>query len=677
MYPHRLPAPAPGAADTVDVVDVMRTVRNQWRAVAAFLALGVVGAVAVIVFAPRRFDGTATVLARPGAAAGGSISGRMSGISDLLGGLGGIGGLSSTIETELQLLRSRALAAEVVDSLKLQVRVREPEGFPASVAIAEHDFPGRFPPRSFELSRQRDGSYRAAGDAQTFTLVPGTPSPLGPGRVTLATGNLPARMELTILDREDAITRFGKRLRATKAGGDIAKIVVRGDDSLSAAQGANVLVNAYLERRKTTDRGVNQRRVEYVSAQLDSTARELAATERELRRYQESTGVLDAEVSGEVEAEQIAELRRALTDIQVDEASLKQMLAQSAEGRITSRDLAAYPAFLRGSAVSPLVGQLSSMEVQRHALLERRTEKDPEVIALDQGIRSIEADILSLVRTYAASVTRQREQMQQRLDSMQQAMLVLPAAAERGGRMQRDVLRLSQLYAALEAQLVEARLAAIGEGGDVRPIDVAVPQRKPAFPKPFLTLGLGTAGGLLAGLVAALLVGWFGRWLKDPHDIERALGVSAQRFEPDVPLLMATNGDARTVLVVPLDASANGALVAERLARTAKQRALTATVLDLTAAGNRNGNGAADGAGVNEVIERLERDNAMVVVQLPSLFSDAAVAALHDRRPVLFVAPPGPVDRVRLASAVDTLRRMQVPCAGVVISEPTGPRALL
>lgn len=243
--------------------------------------------------------------------------------------------------------------------------------------------------------------------------------------------------------------------------------------------------------------------------------------------------------------------------------------------------------------------------------------------------------------------------------------------------MQRDVLRLTQLYAALEAQLVEARLAAIGEGGDVREVDVAVPQRKPAFPRPLLTLGLGTAGGLLTGLVAALLVGWFGRWLRDPYDIERALGVSAQRFEPNAPLLMATNGDARTVLVIPLAASANASMVAERLARTAKQRALTATVLDLTIADNGNGKGIADGAGVNEIIERLERENTMVVVQLPSLLSDAAVAAMHDRRPVLFVAPPGPVDRVRLASAVDTLRRMQVPCAGVVISEPTVPRALL
>ena len=36
---------------------------------------------------------------------------------------------------------------------------------------------------------------------------------------------------------------------------------------------------------------------------------------------------------------------------------------------------------------------------------------------------------------------------------------------------------------------------------------------------------------------------------------------------------------------------------------------------------------------------------------------------------------PGPIDRVRLTSAVDTLRRLGVPCAGIVMSEgPQRPR---
>jgi uncharacterized protein involved in exopolysaccharide biosynthesis len=665
----------PETSDTIDVADVVRTMRRQWRAVIGFLALGVIGAAAVVLFAPRRFDGKASVLVRSATPGGASVVGRLTGIGELMGGLAS-GALGSGVETELQVLRSRALAGQVVDSLRLQFRVRQPARTPPVAMIESASLEPSFAPRKYSFERTPAGTYRTTQGDKTYELTPGKPGALDIGSVTLRTGNLPASFVLGVEDQEDAILRFTKRLDATKAGGEVVKIVYRGDDSLSAALGPNALIGFYLERRRTTDRGVNQRKVELVTAQLDSTSTELAATEAALRRYQESSGVLDAEISAKVEVQAFAEQRRALTDAQIEEGALKQLLAQSELGHLTSRDLAAYPTFLRGSSISPLVGQLTDLEAQRIRLLERRTERDPEVIALDQSMRAIEASILATVKSYASSVTRQRVELKQRLDSMQRTLLALPAAAEHGGRLQRDVERLTKIFTALQANLVEARLAAIGEGGDLRPLDIATPPRRPSFPEPFLTMGIGTAGGLVVGMIAALFLGWFGRWLRDPLEIERAVGVTAQRFLPNAPLLMAGTG-ARTVLIVPLDHRAQSGGVAERLALTAKQRSHTATVLDLSASyGSGNGNGTGDAPAA--VIDRLEQQGeGMIIVRLPGLASDTTMAALNEHRSVLFVAPPGPVDRVRLANAVNTLRQLQVPCAGVVISESAAPRALL
>lgn len=672
----RLPAPS----DTIDVADVARTVRRQWRAVLACLTAGIVVAAGVVLFAPRRFDGKATLLARPGTGAGSSISSRLGGLGELLGGAGGLGALAGgSIETELQMLRSRALAGNLVDSLQLQLSVREPEGLAPLALVSGSDLPGAFAPRKYRFERGVDGMYRTVHGGRTYVLRPGQPDSIDVGTLTLRAEGTPSRFALRIRDREDAITRVAKNLTVTKAGGDVARIVFRGEDSLTAAAAANALVKFYLDRRKTTDRGTNQRRVEYVSAQLDSTRAELTRTESELRRYQESSRVLDAKTMGEVELEAAAELRGAVTELQVDEAAIRQLLAQGDQGRLTSRELAAYPAFIRGSAVTPLATQLSELEAQRIRLLERRTERDPEVQALDETIRGVQANILAMARSYATSISRQREQMQSRLDAIQASLLALPAAAERGGRLQRDVIRLTQISTALEAQLVEARLAAIGEGGEIRQIDVAAPQRKPAFPRPLLTMGIGTAGGLVAGLVVALLLGWFGRWLRDPVDIERAIGVSAERFEPNAPLLMAGAASARSVLVIPLDSRARdrAGSVAERLARTAQQRALPATVLDLTASEVQGPGISVEAGRAGAVIQSVEQGNGMTVIRLPELSSDVTLAALHESRPVVLVAAPGPVNRMQLGHAVDTLRRLQVPCAGVVISDGPGPRTLL
>jgi Mrp family chromosome partitioning ATPase len=64
----------------------------------------------------------------------------------------------------------------------------------------------------------------------------------------------------------------------------------------------------------------------------------------------------------------------------------------------------------------------------------------------------------------------------------------------------------------------------------------------------------------------------------------------------------------------------------------------------------------------------------MDVVCLPELTSDVTLAAMRQASPVVLVAAPGPVDRAQLAQAVDTLRRLRVPCAGVVISDGPGLR---
>jgi uncharacterized protein involved in exopolysaccharide biosynthesis len=663
----------PSHSDTVDVADVVRTLKGQWRAVFSFLALGVLGAVAVILFAPKRYEGKASVLARTSSAGGASVLGRMAagGIDELMSGVGGGGG-GTSLETELQMLRSRALAGQVVDSLKLQIRVREPAGVPAAHLIQSYDLARSFEPRRYVFERAENGTYRVSGaeDGKARSATPGQPVSLDIGTVTLAATALPAAFRVLVYDREDAIARVSRRLTATKAGGEVAKVTYRGDDRETAAAVPNSLIAFYLERRKTVDRGTNQRRVEYVTEQVQQTSAELAAAERDLRRYQEQTLVFDAELFDVAQLEATAKLRESLIQLQVDEEAINQLLAQADKGTLRSRDLAAYPVFMKGSAVSPLITQLSELEIQKARLLERRTERDPEVIALDNSMKTINGTIVGMARSYASSIAKQRSEFRSRLDASEKTLAALPAANERVGRLQRDVLRLTQLYTALQAQLVEARLAAIGEGGEVRQVDLAAVPRKAAFPQPFLTMGIGTAGGLVAGMVAALFLGWFGRWLRDPVAIERLTGITAQRYQSDTPLLVTGSNAPRTVLVIPLDDRAQSRGVAERLARTASARSLPVSVLDFSGNGNGTHPVGADNDIVRQ-IDQLEQQQGVLVVQLPALSSDTTVAALRETRPVVLVASPGPVDRARLTAALDTLRRMEIPVAGIVISEAT------
>ena len=664
------------AADTIDVADLARTVRRGWRAVVAFTLLGALGALAVVLWAPPKYLASASVVMKMGSDPSTSLLSRLS------GGLGDVAGSAissaakSPTETEIQILSSRAVAGRVVDSLRLQASVASPRGMPAGRLIDSLSLGGSFRPRKYHFAKV-GSTYRFEGPEDVGVATPGAPVKLAVGSITLHATGTPDAFELVLRDREDAISRFEKYLSVDKAGGEVVRVNYRGDDSLSAAVAANALIATYLARRTTTDRGVNQHRVEFLSAKADSASAQLLAASRELRRQQERSGVIDPEVVGKIELERASRIRTSLAELQMEDGALRQLIAKVTAGSIQPRELAAYPTFLKSPAINQLIGDLVQVETDRYKSLESRTEKDPEVGALTQSAKNIEGQLLPLAQSYAASIAQQRSDAQRQFDSLQTQIATLPAVAESGLGLQRDVLRLNQVYAALGAQLVEARLAAISEGGDVHVLDAAAAPKEPSFPRPVTTMGLGIGGGLFAGMIAAIMIAALGRWVQDPREVERTTGVPALRFDPAVPLLM--NGStSRTVLVVPLDQRARLEPVIQRLAQTAESRSIRATVLDLSgyqsatttlvpriSAGSIESIGTFD---VNGTINRLEEEFGMVIVRLPGLVTDAAAAALTGDRPVLLVAPQRRIDREKLAGAVQLLRRLEVPCAGIVLS---------
>jgi uncharacterized protein involved in exopolysaccharide biosynthesis len=641
------------AADTIDVADLARTVRRGWRTVVAFTVLGALGAVAIVLWAPPKYLGSASVVMKIASDPSTSL------LSKLTGGLGDAAGSAlssatkSPTETEIQILSSRAVGGRVVDSLRLQARVTAPRGIPAARLIDSMSLAGSFRPRKYHFTKA-SSAYRFEGPDEAGVATPGIPVKLAVGSITIHAGGEPDAFDLVLRDREDAITRFEKYLSVEKAGGEVVRVDYRGDDSLT-----------------------NQHRVEFLSAKADSASAQLLAASRQLRQQQERSGVIDPQVVGKIELERASQIRLSLAELQMEEGAMRQLIAKVTSGSIQPRELAAYPTFLKSPAINQLVGELVQVETDRYKSLESRTEKDPEVMALTQSAKNIEGQLLPLAQSYSAAIGKQRSDAQRQFDSLQTQIATLPAVAESGLGLQRDVLRLNQVYAALGAQLVEARLAAISEGGDVHVLDNAVAPKEPSFPRPVTTMGLGIGGGLFAGMIAAIMIAALGRWVQDPREVERTTGVPALRFDPAVPLLM-NGATSRTVLVVPLDQRARLEPVIQRLAQTAESRSIRATVLDLSGyqsatttlvpritAGSIESIGTFD---VNGTIGRLEEEFGMVIVRLPGLVTDAAAAALTGERPVLLVAPQRRIDREKLAGAVQLLRRLDVPCAGIVLS---------
>jgi tyrosine-protein kinase Etk/Wzc len=675
------------SADTIDLADVARSLRRGWRTILASVAVAGLIALLLILFGPRRFSGSASVVVKSSAGMGSLLS-RVAGevvgggANSNGGGAGGeviaggvsavLGGTGSPLETDIQILQSSAVLRAVIDSLHLQVQPRSPTNLPSSAFVKDADLPRPFRRLDLRFTRTAAGQYHVAGRGVDTTVAAGGRLVLPVGALTM-NETLPSEFTLRLLDLEDAIKRVNSNFGVKKVGGEVLRVSFRAPDSITAAMVPNVALAEFLARKRTSDRGVNAHRAEFLATELDSVSRELGAAERNLRRFQERSGLLDPEIVGKLELESVSELRKSLGEVEVEAVALDQLLAQIAAGTMSARQLVGFPAFLKSGGINSLLQQLSTLETERTRLLERRLETDPEVVALSRSITDVEGQLIPLAKSYQASLAKQRAQINTQLAAMDAKLGSFPGAAEEGGRLMRDVKRLGTTQTALQTELVQARLNTVTEGGDVRGLDVAIVPKKVVFPEPWLTSGVGLAAGLLVGIVLALVGGSHGRYLEDQYAIERALGVPALRFDARTPLLMSGRSSVRTLLLIPVEPHVETARVAERLAETALARGESATILDLTAPNpvTQLGNS------VGGMIARLEQEHGLVIARLPGLSAESTAAVLHESRPVLLVAPSRRINRRELVGALDTLRRLEVPCAGVVLSdgEPHGALA--
>jgi hypothetical protein len=278
---------------------------------------------------------------------------------------------------------------------------------------------------------------------------------------------------------------------------------------------------------------------------------------------------------------------------------------------------------------------------------------------LTRTAEALERQIIPYATTYGEALDKQRLDIERSIRGIEGELAALPRAAERAGQLLFNVEDMAKMSAGLQAALVDAKLAAIGEGGEVRPLDLAVVPKKPSFPRPALMVAGGAGGGAMVGMMVALILGSMGRWVRDPLELERSTGVPSIPYDPAVPLLLA-NSASRTLVVAPVVAGLDVSNIVTRLAETSTWRSASCVVLALPEKASE----------VNAQIATLEAQHDLVIVQLPSLSSDTAVATLQRGRPVLLVTSGPRTDRPRIVSAIEMLKRLEVPCAGVVIDSP-------
>ncbi len=455
-------------------------------------------------------------------------------------GLLGELGLNATnpVNAELEILRSRTNAEEVVKRLHLDWKITDkPEGV-------------HFKLREF-ISRAENPTYEVVlTGAGAFTVRDHDGAPVGKGQmgvlmqekgVTLFFDDLQGKagehFRLTILPFNKTVEKLREKITADEVGKNtsVVRVSYTGTNPAQARAIVNALVQAYLEQAISFKTEEANRTVSFVEEQLQGLRGELDTSEKNLQTYKSAAGVVKLDTEAEELVKKISETEKARSEVilrkkQVEFALEALQVAMRRGGTYS-------PAVVRDDPlVAGMAAKLTDLEVQKRSLLSEYTEAHPAVKAIQEQVEEMQKKVQSTFETSLKNLAKQEATVTQQLAGYEAGLRKLPAAERDLARLTRVSKVNADIYTLLLQKHEEARIVKASTISNINIIDGAIVPDRPIKPRKEVNLTLGLLFGFMLGVGLAFFTEYLDDTIKDVEGAKRIMNLPLMAVIPFIPI---------------------------------------------------------------------------------------------------------------------------------------------
>lgn len=431
-----------------------------------------------------------------------------------------------TRETEAAVLRSRQVAARVVEELRLTENpLFNPTLVQDKPSILESMFAGI---SSLFGGGEAEGGGAEAELAQRMIAE-------GEDPVVAASLLTPAEIqEMTIGNFLGGLTiKPSDRAR-------VIEVIYASSDRALAARIANTLVSIYIS-------GQIEERTSVVSEAGAFLGERVAQAEAKLREAQQALADFQSQ-SGLINVGDNTLLTRQLAELSADlivarnELQASQSAYDQVQGLITSgRSIDSVPAVMDSLLVARLQEQASVAQARVAELRTRYGSSHPELRSAEAELGNIQAAIGTEIRKIALRLENDLNLARARADALEAEVARLEAQLEDQTGAQAELRRLQDQVDNANAfyQQLVTRQNEVGvqteqvRQADARVISEAVIPDQPAYPNTKLILAAAVAGSAVIGMVLALLAEFMDSGFRSMTQVESMTGAPALGLMPN------------------------------------------------------------------------------------------------------------------------------------------------
>lgn len=498
------PAPAPG--EGIPLREYLAALqRHIWLVLAAVFVSTGIAAYRISKEPPRYAAASAVQLVNPRQQLAGEIG---TGQTDQLPGW-----YTDPILSQIQVLRSRGVAEQVVDSLGL--RLQGAQGFPYAELDSVQVSPAARTGDTLHLNfgpgmvRGRLGPVRAEA-------AYGTPLDLGVARLTFARRPAVATARMHVIDQQSAVMWvIGSMNPAQRQMTNVLDIQFTAGDPHLAQRVANGAAAAFQAVSMRSAQTESRRRRMFVEEQLRSTDSLLLVAQHQLSAFRKGVRSFSPRESFRTTEEGLTQFRLQRQALMTEKSVYDQM------GRVLATDpgregseqiaaLAASPEVASNSGILALYNELIKYQTARDSLTTGRWSRastNPDVQQLDSLISTYRGRLVRAVGARSTALAAQISVLDQVMASDAAAISQLPDAEAEEMRLSREVETLQRMVDDMRREQQEARIDEAVEAGQVEIVDWALVPGGP--------VGTGRKRRLLFALLVGLMIGGGGALVLD------------------------------------------------------------------------------------------------------------------------------------------------------------------
>jgi capsular exopolysaccharide synthesis family protein len=443
----------------------------------------------------------------------------------------------SSLAMAAEVITSRTLAAEVVDSLGLRLYVIVPQRVVRSTLIARAQFATDAPSVQYRITKVPAGrEVRVLPEDSVLGVFPDTGAlKLIGGSITLS-GEGRALPKMTVaVDPRIAIAealRSQLVVQPTNKDANVLMISYSGPDSQLVRDIPNAVARAFVRRRMELDRGGAVQRMDYLRRQRATLSADVADAEAAMKAYLEKEGISGVAEQQQALQTQLLSLEGTQRDLQAKRENIARALEPlSSPDSLKARDLflqrlMTTEAFQRSGIATEEVSHYKQLLQTRTDMVARRVPTSREVMDLDRAIRQSQEAIRRSTETFLANLDQEILALKPRIDSLEAALKKVPEQKLQAEKLERNRKIVESMITLVEGELKDAEIQAAVTDSTATVLDEAVTPAPQGGSSTTLIYAVGVFSGLLVGVIVAFMRDWLDTTVRTEADLASIVGVA-------------------------------------------------------------------------------------------------------------------------------------------------------